>query len=288
MSEEIKGPTAEQVTEARDIGWQPKDSFRGDPTKWVDADVYLERGQEVLPLVKASNRKLTDQLSRTQGELQETKALLTNALDSIEALKEFNSQATRREAKDSRDALVVELKKARENNDVEAEVDISQRITDLNGAIKEAEEVKPKTKVEESKPTDDPVFTREFKEWGQANPWWGTDERKTALAVATGQWMRRHSDYKDLTGRPFLDAVAKEVEGLTGKSNGTDRESTDRVEGTRGGGNSSTTGKSKSYIDLPADAKSTCDRQESRMVGKGRAFQTQADWRKHYVNHFFA
>lgn len=54
--------------EARAHGWSPKEEFRGDPSRWVDAEVFVKRAEEVLPLVKAANKHLkreVDELKKT-------------------------------------------------------------------------------------------------------------------------------------------------------------------------------------------------------------------------------
>jgi hypothetical protein len=56
-----------------------------------------------------------------------------------------------------------------------------------------------------------------------------------------------------------------------------------RGSGSGGGGTSG----GKNYSDLPQDAKETCERQATRLVGKGRAFETAEAWRKHYAKTYF-
>jgi len=56
MSEE----TAE--TKAKAMGWSPKDEFRGDPDRWVDAETYVRRGEEFIPFLRANNKKLEEEL----------------------------------------------------------------------------------------------------------------------------------------------------------------------------------------------------------------------------------
>jgi hypothetical protein len=44
--------------EAREHGWRPKDEFPGDAAKWVDAETFMKRADEVMPLLKAQNARL--------------------------------------------------------------------------------------------------------------------------------------------------------------------------------------------------------------------------------------
>jgi hypothetical protein len=77
----------------------------------------------------------------------------------------------------------------------------------------------------------------------------------------------------------LLDAELEKQFG-TGKST----TKVSKVEGSRngnsgsGGSNSGT-----SYSDLTAEQKAICERQATKLVGKGRAFATIEAWRTHYA-----
>lgn len=55
---------------ARDMGWAPKDKWRGDPEKWVDAKEFVRRGEEVLPIVTAENRRLKAELEKQATDFE--------------------------------------------------------------------------------------------------------------------------------------------------------------------------------------------------------------------------
>src|SRR2546421_12509972 len=89
----------ETEVKAKELGWAPKEEFRGNPEKWVDAETFLKRGEEILPLVKAQNRKLQNEVTALQRENAETKGLLRASMESIEELKNFNSTVALERAK---------------------------------------------------------------------------------------------------------------------------------------------------------------------------------------------
>lgn len=260
---------------AKELGWSPKEEFRGDPEKWIDAETFVKRGEELMPLLKANNRKLHDELSNVRSELTKTQNLLNNAAESIEALKEFNNKETLKVAKEERGKLAAALKEARNEGDVEKELEIADKLEEQKVAIKAAEA--PPAKSEPIKATaDDPVF----QEWRKDNPWFGEDEFKSDVALAIGNRLKIKEP--SLTGRAFLDKVSEEVDKRLGsiRSNGVGK-----VEGARGGGGSPEAG--KTYSDLPAEAKAACDKQAQRLVGQGRAFKDANEWRKHYAKKYF-
>jgi hypothetical protein len=60
--------------QARQLGWRPVDEFKGDPDKHIDADTFLERAQNDMPLLRSNNRRLQEQLeeqTKTIGEIKE-------------------------------------------------------------------------------------------------------------------------------------------------------------------------------------------------------------------------
>src|SRR5687768_16654653 len=52
---------------ARRMGWRPRAEYGGDPTRWVDAETFVRRGDEILPFVQANNRKLEQALGKANA-----------------------------------------------------------------------------------------------------------------------------------------------------------------------------------------------------------------------------
>ena len=272
MSEQLDNIEAE----ASKMGWVPREKFRGDPEKWVDAETFLKRGEEVMPILKANNERLMAEVSKTRAELTRTQELLKASQEAIEELKQFNTETARRIAEKSRLDLLAELKQARESGDVEAQAALEDQLEEVKEVIKKSKQLG------ESKPPEPSEEQRrqaaEAAAWIRENaPWFGQDRRKTALLLAITDELRasgRQNGY-DL----YNDALA-ELNKMYA-----DRPSADRVEGSR---SAAPKQGGKSYEDLPPEAKEACDRQGRRLVGEGRAFKTVDEWRKHYVKLYFA
>ena len=60
--QEEHSPISETEISARAMGWRPQDEFGGDPERWVDADTFVARGEQVMPLLKAQNKKLRQEM----------------------------------------------------------------------------------------------------------------------------------------------------------------------------------------------------------------------------------
>ncbi len=56
--------------EAKEHGWSPKEDFKGDPNRWVDAETFMKRADEMMPLLKAQNQKLKRDLDAIRKDLR--------------------------------------------------------------------------------------------------------------------------------------------------------------------------------------------------------------------------
>ena len=104
----------EVLQEAESQGWVPKDRFRGNEAEWVDADIFVKRGREILPIVRKHNEDLKKDLAQTKEQLREFKA-------AAEEFKKFQKDSYDKKAKEL-EAQITNLKAAR-----------AQAITDGDG-----------------------------------------------------------------------------------------------------------------------------------------------------------
>ena len=278
------GVAPEVKVKAVGMGWVDKSDFKGDPDKWVDADVFLERGETIMPILKKSNERLNHDVTSLRGEVDRLQALLEGSQDSIKALQDFYSESTKRAVKKARQELLKELHQAKKDGDVDAEVAITDELTRTVEALAPNGDDTEDTR----EPKKNPVvvqkdYTKEpwWQEWSGENSWFGQDKKRTAAAM--GIAVRIRGESPELTGRSFLDAVAEELDELT---KGNPRAGDSKVEGGRGGASNRSDG-AKTFGDLPADAKAACAKQEARLVGEGKSFKTKKEWQTHFVAKYF-
>ena len=272
---------------ATSMGWVPQEKFRGDTSKWVDAQTFVERGEQFMPLLKANNRRLEEQHHATLQEVQRLQGLLESSQTAIAELKEFHDADTRRAVEASKSRLLAELKAAKKDGDTDLEVELTDQLTEVNAAL--AKEVPKKKEEPATKQTEskiDPAFTA----WQsrEENSWFGKDRRKTTLAIAIAQELRQAGDRS--VGEAFYEKVSAELDATLGvkKEEDDDGRPASKVGGSRGGsGGSGGAGSGKAYKDLPADAKAICARQGANLVGEGKAFKTQAEWQTYYADLYF-
>lgn len=258
------------VAEARQMGWQPQERYKGDPEKWVDAATYVSRGREVMPLLRANNAKLL-------GELSTVREQLKSATEAIEQLRVASAEITAERVKAVRKELLASIRTAREEGDVEQEDQLTEKLSEL----RVAEKAQPVKSAPSNEPAIDPAFTV----WAakEENSWFGRDQRRTSLAMGIARELRSDPANAGLVGQAFYERIAEEVETTLNPR----PVRADRVEGSKGGGGGGGAGNGKSYSSLPADAKAVCDRQASRFVGEGKSFKDVAAWRSHYAKIYY-
>lgn len=60
---------AETEQMARQLGWKPKDEFRGNPDDWSDAKTFVDNGLNALPILRQNVRKISDKLNQRDTEV---------------------------------------------------------------------------------------------------------------------------------------------------------------------------------------------------------------------------
>lgn len=230
-------PDPEIIKEARVDGWVPKDEWRGDPDKWVDADAFVERGRHIRPILEANNRRLRDELGQVREVLDRTARMVAERERKAEEIGYQRAQA-------EIDALKREAIQA---GDLEAYDKAMQREKVL---------VKPEAPKEDQQKSEalDPVLQG----WMAENSWYTKDNESTLYANSMAEYIR--STQPNLTGRPFLDAVKKEVEArFPTKFSNPARSAPSAV---AGAAKPSVGGKGRTFNDLPADARRVCMQME--------------------------
>lgn len=265
-------------SKAEKMGWIPPSRYKGDPERYIDADAYIERGETVLPIVKEQNKRLQADLQNLRAESARTAAALKAAQDAIDQIEERHSVATQKAVENAREELKAQLVAASESGDHVGVAELTDKLTQL--------------KVAEAAPAGQPkpqapapfVPAPELAEWNKENPWFGTDRRKTSLALGIAQELREGGEKS--TGREFFDLVTSELNKTSFGEAEPVRAS--KVEGGRNGSEveSRASGK-RTFSSLPADAKAACDADARQFVGPNKRYKTKEEWRSRYAELYF-
>lgn len=272
---------AETQKRAEAMGWIPPSRYTGPADRYVDADAFIERGETVLPIIKArlaEERETTKQLTARIASMEEAVLKSTKALEEIELR---NSVATQKAVEAAKAQVKAELAKASEAGDHEAVAELTEQMVELNNTPPAAKE-KEAPKSADAPAGIDPV-TKAWVEDG--NEWFAKDRRRSALAIAIATELRESGDKR--VGLSFLNSIKDEVfKTLPLRES---QEQHDKVDGgSRNGSEGDSRSGKKGYASLPADAKAACDSDAKQFVGPGKKYKDVAAWRQDYAALYFS
>jgi chromosome segregation ATPase len=260
--------------EAREMGWVEKEEWEGPEEKWVDAKTFVERGEHIMPILRANNKRLKQDLLTRDKEIDTLKQSVDAANKAIKALQKHYTEATERAVEQARKDLREQLKQAREVGDVDAEEEIREKLTDLKEAKADA--------VQDQEPPkqDQPQYSPDFIAWKDENPWFGRDtpedRKRTKALVRIAEDLREEGDRSE--GRTFMEKCMKVLEKQEG---GTQQRAVSKAEG--GGPGARTRATGRAFDNLPKEAKDICHADNETFVGPGKMFKTVKDWEDHYA-----
>lgn len=243
--------------EASKMGWTPKDQFKGDPAMWRTADEFVERGKNMLPIVK-------DKVKRQERQIAE----LTRTV------QDFAEHMTKTEQRAYERALTT-LREQRKEAIAAGDGEAFDKADDAIADLKKEAETKAAKAAPKAEPGDDP----EYADWESRNQTWLKDPKMQAFGESAAAYLRKSGE--KATGAEFLELVTQEVkEKFPDKFENPRRAAAASVEGAapapRKGG--------KGYADMPADARAACD----RMAKNGFSDPKQAAaFKADYTKQFF-
>ena len=257
--------------EAESQGWVPKERFRGNESDWVDADTFVKRGREILPILRKNNENLIKDLNATKEQLKEFR-------QAAEEFKQFQREAYERKANDY-EQRIKEIKESRAQAISDGD---GQKVNALDDALdlakEEFKEAKQAVKDADVVKTPEPTQTEidpGLQVWLDRNTWFGEDKRMTAVVNGIGESLRL--EFPLLKGQPFLDKLDEVLAEEFPNKFGEKKSPASRVEsgsGRQGRGGSN----AQSYDNLPADAKAACDKFVKQKLMTKEEYVQSYDW----------
>jgi len=257
--------------EAESQGWVPKERFRGNESDWVDADTFVKRGREILPILRKNNENLIKDLQATKDQLKEFR-------EAAEEFKKFQRESYERKAQEY-ESQIQEIKESRAQAISDGD---GQKVNALDDALDQAKEnfKEAKQSVKDVVSAKDPEPTPEaidpgLQAWLDRNTWFGQDKRLTGMVNGIGESLRL--EFPLLKGQAFLDkldeVLAEEFPNKFGKK----QSPSSRVE-SGSGRQSRSGGNAQSYDNLPPEAKSACDRFVKQKLMTREQYVADFDW----------
>lgn len=281
MNDDIEIPedAAAAETAARDMGWRPKDEFKGPEDKWVDAAEYLRRGQEVLPIVRADNRRLRDSLTAHEKEIKDLKAALDENRASMAEFATFQTELLQNRLKEQRVALTAELRQARDDGDDAKVAALEDQIDENRLAARDAAaraKTAPATKTAHPDPMADPIF----RAWADKADWMNGTSPMDLAKQGAAQRFGQDAARQGLTGKAFFDHIDSQIEATFGST--TPRTSKTEDGGRPAGG----TAARGAFAALPSDAQAHARAEAPRFVGPNKMFKTEKEWFDHFAKQY--
>jgi hypothetical protein len=231
-TETAAAPDPETESRAKAMGWAPKDEWRGPEDRWVDADVFVKRGEEVMPILKAQLRKFEAE----NAEIKKT-------------LKEFGEHHTKTEARMYQKAIRDIQAAQREAAEAGNLAQYDQLEQQKQAVVREAAQTTGRPA--QKQPDIDPAAMS----WRDQNPWFSQSEEMATAATTHHELLLRTKP--DLSLEDNLEAVTKFVKrAFPEKFTNPNRAKPSPVEGNPAGRRAG----GKGYTDLPPEAKQACDR----------------------------
>ncbi len=236
----------ESVEEAKRMGWVEQEKFKGDPDRWVEAEKFVERGKNELPIMRERLKKYDSTIKNLNSKVSKMS----------DTFKDFRNYAEKREQKAVDKAV--------------KDITAKQRVAVEEGdtpAFDKLEEEKTSLLQEELAVPDvsnDDVMQGELDEWvSDGNDWFYNDRELGEYATHVSTYIAKKTNK---TGRDFFDEVKKEVKLRFPDKFEKQKEVVPNV--VDGGTAQAPPAKGKqTYANLPADEKAACDRFVNEIPG---------------------
>lgn len=259
---------AAETEEATGTGWVPEGEFRGDPKLWRPAREWNERAKHIMPIMKATNKRLEETVSTQTKKLSE----MTDMVGRMVKVQEKHSD-------DLYDGRIADLETQKRQAVEDGDTALYDRLVSQGSTIEKPESVKIEEPVEAAPPGMD---------WMKDNaPWFGTNPEMTDAAVFIGEQMAARQDPLAMQGNEI--AMAQEVKRRVQTMFPDNFKNPNRENGggmdeseTRGGEDFVSNNGEKGWNDLPQAAQQQFSLIEKRMEGKRTTPYSKEEYIKDY------
>ena len=248
---------------AKRMGHKSKEEFHGDPNRWIDAETFVQRAEEQLPLAVSNLKRLNEKLEEQERKRAEQDRRLAEMTSTFKEFSEFHKTSIKRAEQESYEKARTELKEAQRQAVAEGDTDKFEQIDQKLEAL----ETKKPSIVEEPQRRE-PVQQQQagpsqpYMDWQARNTWYGKDEAMTIVANVASKAVAERFPHLIDSPQIFVE-YDKELRRLMPDkfSNPRQSESGSVSNGSGSvpsGGPASGSPRKRSFNDLPADAKAQC------------------------------
>lgn len=245
---EVKEPVAETAIEqkAKRMGWVEEDRFRGDKSRWVDAEKFVERGEEELPILRERLRKM-------DGTIVSLNNKIAGMRDTFGEFKEHQRKITASAYKKAMADIKAKQRAAAEEGDIETFDLVEKEKAELLDRYTEEQPKENDTARKRLSPEEEASY-KEFDDWVSENKWYANDPTLKGYAQSLSVEIQKRDN---IHGLDLYNAVKEDV--MTRFPEKFKDRAAERT-AVFGGGDyvpsSKTSG--RSFKDLPKDAQMQC------------------------------
>lgn len=192
---------------AREMGWKPLAEYRGPPGKWQPAAQFIERGENILPIVRQQNRALTERLGKLEGEVTGLRTTAQEQLQIIRDLREMGRTAGQRGYDRAMSEIKANQRKAVAAGDTETYDQLVQQAEALASERPTATEPAPRAAEEPAARPPAPQMSEAIKQFTADNPWFSTSKLLADTMISFHQEVlnERQATQAMLNANPALD-----------------------------------------------------------------------------------
>ena len=188
----IDQSTEYEISDASNKGWVPKDKYDGDPSKWVDAKTFVERGKKFNVNLQREVDFLKNKVSQFEGTAKQAQKFYTEAMNRKD--EEYSS-------------AINELRKQKVEAMREGEDEQVIAIEDKIEILRDDRKKFKDDAVLNEAPAQPP---KELIDWVEdGNQWFKDDVKLQAYAVEMAKELQRKDG--TLVGRKLLDRISEEI-----------------------------------------------------------------------------
>lgn len=163
-------PSEPEITieqRARAMGWKPLGEYSGNPRHWSDAESFVRKGEEELPVLRDQNRRMSEKLVRQEQQLE----TLRNSVEEQRAAVEEATRVARGASEAGYARALSDLKAKQREAASQGELEAFDQIGEQIAAMEEqrTKDLAPRPPADpKPKPAGiDPAITA----FVEANPW---------------------------------------------------------------------------------------------------------------------
>jgi len=275
----------EVLAKAKRMGWTDQNEFKGHPDRWVDAETYVNRADEHLPILKGTVATMNKTMVAQEKLILEQEKRLKAMQADIQEFVGYTRKAEERAYQKALAEMKAEQRQAVEDQDLDKFDRIS---SEIDSHLKSHPVAKPDPEAElesvEAKAAQEQYATPEvYNTWLVDNQWYKEKPKMADYALRMDRWL---SDTKpSQIQRERLAEITKLVKDEFPEYwSNPKRVSAQTVESGDGTGSAVQKGK-RLYANLPPEAKTACDR-FSGADGKGVSGNIKGYTREDYLKDY--